>query len=147
MNENEELLRQLPALDGARPEVVDWLAANVERVDFEPFDHIVNEGDHDRDCYLLVEGEVDVTRRDGQRDTDHGGGIMGELALLYGSARSATATAASPVTALRLRAADFDELSRTSPDLARDAAEAIIDYLRFRFGFQPPGPWKPPASA
>ena len=146
MSENEELLRQLPALDEAKPEVVEWLAANVERVDFEPFDHIVNEGDHDRDCYLLVEGDVEVSKQDGRRDTDHAGGIMGELALLYGSARSATATAVSPVTALRLRATDFDALARTSPDLARATAETIIEYLRFRFDFQPPGPWQPPTA-
>jgi CRP-like cAMP-binding protein len=141
---NEELLGQLPALEGAPPEVVAWLTANVERVDFEPFDRLVTQGDDDRDCYLLVEGDVEVRKQDGGRDTDHGGGITGELALLYGHPRSATATATTPVTALRLRAADFDELADTDPELAAATAEVIIEYLRFRFGFEPDGPWAPP---
>jgi CRP-like cAMP-binding protein len=144
MSAERELLGRLPALESAEPEVVDWLADNVEEVTFSPGKRLVVEGDADRDCYLLVDGEVAVVRDDGFRDTDHGGGITGELALLYGRPRSATATAVSPVTALRLRADDFDHLCRTDPDLGRATAEAIVDYLRFRFGFEPPGPWTPP---
>ena len=139
-----ELVASLPALDGARPEVVDWLGAHVERVTFEPGERLVTEGHDDRDCYLLVEGEVEVVKHGQRTDTDHGGGVTGELALLYGHPRSATATATTPVTALRLCASDFDKLAVEQPDLARNTAEAIIDYLRFRFGFEPPGPWAPP---
>jgi CRP-like cAMP-binding protein len=142
--DNTQLLAGLPALDGVRPEVVDWLGTHVERVTFEPGQQLVTEGHDDRDCYLLVEGEVEVVKHGAVADTDHGGGVTGELALLYGHPRSATATATTPVTALRLCAADFDKLAVESPELARDAAEAIIDYLRFRFGFEPPGPWEPP---
>jgi CRP-like cAMP-binding protein len=143
--DNTELLAQLPVLDGVRPEVVDWFATHVERVTFEPGEQLVTEGHDDRDCYLLVEGDVEVVKHGQLTDTDHGGGVTGELALLYRHPRSATATATTPVTALRLCASDFDTLAAESPDLARDAAEAIIDYLRFRFGFEPPGPWVPPA--
>ena len=141
--DNAELVASLPALDGVRREVVDWLGAHVERVTFQPGERLVTEGHDDRDCYLLVEGEVEVVKHGEVTDTDHGGGVTGELALLYGHPRSATATATTPVTALRLCAKDFDALCKESPDLARDAAEAIIDYLRFRFGFEPPGPWSP----
>jgi CRP/FNR family transcriptional regulator, cyclic AMP receptor protein len=141
-----EALARLPALEGAQPRVVDWLVDHVEPVTFSPGQRLVTEGDDDRDCYLLVDGDVSVSKDGGFRDTDHGGGITGELALLYRRPRTATATAVAPVTALRLRAADFDELCRTDPALGRAAAEAIVDYLRFRFGFQPPGRWEPPAS-
>jgi len=141
---NEQLLARMPALETASADVIAWLAASVEPVHFNFGDHIVTEGDDDRDCYLIVDGDVEVRKGGGPRDQDHAGDITGELALLYGHPRSATATAIGPVTALRLRAADFDELARSAPALARNAAEAIIDYLRFRFGFEPPGPWQPP---
>ena len=144
IGDNSALLAHLPVLEGARPEVVDWLADHVERVTFEAGEELVTEGHSDRDCYLLVDGDVEVVKHGEVRDTDHAGGVTGELALLYGHPRSATARATTPVTTLRLCAADFDALAATSPELARDAAEAIIDYLRFRFGFEPPGPWSPP---
>jgi CRP-like cAMP-binding protein len=144
-SDNAELVARLPALDGAPPAVVDWLGTHVERVTFKPGERLVTEGHDDRDCYLLLDGEVEVVKHGAVTDTDHGGGVTGELALLYGHPRSATATATTPVPALRLCAADFDRLAAESPELARDAAEAIIDYLRFRFGFEPPGPWAPPS--
>ena len=141
--ENTELLARLPALDGVGPEATAWLADHVEPVTFEPGDRLVTEGDNDRDCYLLVDGEVEIVKHGTERDTDHGGGVTGELALLYRHPRSATATAMTAVSALRLRAADFDALAASSPQRASEVAEAIVDYLRFRFGFEPPGPWQP----
>jgi CRP-like cAMP-binding protein len=142
---NAELLTRLPALDGAGAEVMAWLAEHVQQTTFEAGARLVAEGDDDRDCYLLVDGDVEVTRHDGLRETDHAGDVTGELALLYRKRRSATATAITRVTALRLAAADFDALTARSPRLAQDTAEAIVDYVRFRFGFQPPpGPWQPP---
>lgn len=141
---NEALLARMPALETASADVLAWLADHVDLVRFHFGDHLVTEGDTDRDCYLIVDGDVEIRKTGARREEDHEGDITGELALLYGRPRTATATAVGPVTALRLRAADFDELARTSPGLAANAAEAIIDYLRFRFGFEPPGPWTPP---
>jgi CRP-like cAMP-binding protein len=144
MGDNAEVLAGIPALDGAPTEVLAWLADKVEPVTFESGERLLVEGDQDRDCYLLVDGDVEVSRHGVFADTDHAGDITGELAMLYGKPRTATATALGPVRALRLRAADFDALATASPELASAAAETVIDYLRFRFDFQPPGPWTPP---
>ncbi|UUZ61351.1 cyclic nucleotide-binding domain-containing protein [Nocardioides sp. B-3] len=76
--------------------------------------------------FVLVEGEVDVIRRD--RWIRMGPGTtIGEMELLDPRGRSATITAYTPVRALRLSKAAFDEALRLSPDIARGV---IIDLVR-----------------
>lgn len=48
MHADTDLVASLPALDGVRDEVVEWLGTHVERVTFEPGEQLVTEGHDDR---------------------------------------------------------------------------------------------------
>ena len=133
-----ERLRNMPALEGASDEALTWLADHVEQVTFQPGEVLVKEGADDRDCYFVLDGHVEVTAGGVTRDTDGAGGIQGELGMLFGRPRAATSMAVEPVIALRLSATEFDALSSEKPALARELAGTILDYLKFRFGFDPP---------
>jgi CRP-like cAMP-binding protein len=133
-----ERLRALPALDGASDEVLAWLADRVDQVTFQPGEALVTEGSSERDCFFVLDGHVEVTADGKLRDTDGAGGLQGELGMLFERPRAATTMAVEPVVALRLKGSDFDELASTQPALAKDLATTILDYLRFRFGFEPP---------
>ncbi len=133
-----ERLRNMPALESASDEALTWLADHVEQVTFQPGEMLVAEGSEDRDCYFVLDGHVEVTAGGVKRDTDGAGGIQGELGMLFGRPRAATSMATEPVIALRLAASDFDRLASENPGLARQLAGTILDYLKFRFGFDPP---------
>ena len=133
-----ERLQTLPALDGASDEVLGWLADHVEQVTFQPGEALVTEGSPERDCYFVLQGHVEVTAGGQMRDTDGAGGVQGELGLLFERPRAATTMAVEPVTALRLKASDFDALASTRPEVAKAFARTLLEYLDFRFGFQPP---------
>ena len=135
-----ERLRTLPALDGASDELLQWLADHVDQVTFQPGEALVTEGDAERDCFFVLDGHVEVTADGKLRDTDGAGGVQGELGLLFERPRAATTMAVEPVVALRLKASDFDELASAQPALAKQLASTILDYLNFRFGFEPPDP-------
>ncbi len=137
-----DFLATTPAFGEAPAEVLAWLAANVAEVRFRKGSTLLREGGADRDCYVLVEGEVEISAGGSVVDRHGPGNVEGELGLLYRRPRSATAKALTPVVALRIGADDFDELCRTDAATATAFAETVIEYLRFRFGFRPPGPWR-----
>lgn len=133
-----ERLRTLPALDGASDKLLHWLADHVDQVTFQPGETLVTEGEMARDCYFVLQGHVEVTAGGQMRDTDGAGGVQGELGLLFERPRAATTMAVEPVTAVRLKASDFDALASNQPEVAKEFATTILEYLRFRFGFEPP---------
>lgn len=128
------------ALEGAPDDAIEWVADHVHEMTFEPAAAIIREGDEERDCYFVVDGRVEISVGGKTRDTDGAGSVLGELGLLFRRPRTATATAVEPVTALRLPAGDFDALAENDAPKARALAAAILDYLHFRFGFEPPDP-------
>jgi CRP-like cAMP-binding protein len=79
--------------------------------------------------FVVVDGEVEVVRRD--RLVRLGpGSVVGELAVLDPQPRSATVTAASPVRAFRLRKVAVDEAVRTRPEIAAGVITELVHRLR-----------------
>ncbi len=79
--------------------------------------------------YVLVEGEVEVVRPD--RYVRMGpGSVVGEMEVLDPRGRSATVRAVTPVHALRLDKASFDEALRLSPEVAHGVIVELVRRLR-----------------
>ena len=79
---------------------------------------IVRKGSRGSAFYVILEGTVRVVRR-GRPSTILGAGeSFGEMALLDHGPRSATVTAETAMTALRIFSAPFDKLLRTEPRIA-----------------------------
>jgi CRP-like cAMP-binding protein len=87
-------------------------------------------GDLGRQCFVILDGVVEVATADAHHVADRGA-VIGELALLVPNGRStATVVAASDVTALVFTRTEFRQLMGSIPTVAhrilREAARRLI---------------------
>jgi CRP-like cAMP-binding protein len=118
------------------------LAQKLTPTTFKKGDRIFQEGDRDRNLFLLVKGLVSVRIQlpDSDRTkrllTYSAGVTFGELAFLDGSPRSADVWAEEDAEAFMLSPAEFDLLQEESPTVAvklvRNIALEISERLRIR---------------
>ncbi|MBI4418401.1 MAG: cyclic nucleotide-binding domain-containing protein, partial [Ignavibacteriales bacterium] len=114
-----ELVRSLP------PEEMEDVLVCVQPVKFAEREVIFRKGDNGDALYLIEEGLVRITTRSdkkkkGKTLAELGpGDSFGEMALLMGEPRSATATATVNTSALRIDKEHFDELLERSANLRR----------------------------
>jgi CRP-like cAMP-binding protein len=95
---------------------------------------IVHEHDDAGGVLVVLEGQVAAsTLGDGGKEVLLGlagpGELVGELAALRGTARSATLTARTDVVALAVPAADFRRFLRTAPEAAVVVLDTVIERL------------------
>lgn len=129
-----ERLQVMPSLSEVSDEAIDWLACHVTEVHISAGHQFITEGDHRRECYFIVSGQTRVTRSGLELGITGPGEPEGEVALFLGIRRTATTTATTDVTALRLDAADFDALRATDARLADSLRVGICRHLARRFG-------------
>jgi voltage-gated potassium channel len=79
---------------------------------------LCTEGARGHEVFLIVEGQVSVARGPHALAVVGAGGIIGEMALVEGQARSATTTALTEVTALVLSVLEFRTLLDQLPAVA-----------------------------
>src|SRR5260221_6938541 len=98
-------------------------------------DVIFEEGTKGRELYVVLDGEVEIAKVAGGRKTViitlGKGEFFGEMAVIDGSARSATAIAASPDTrVMRINHARFVYLVSQQPAFALMIMDALSKRLR-----------------
>lgn len=109
-------------LPGAELEQVARVA---ERVDVAPGDAVAIEGIAGEDCVVIADGEFDVSRHGDRLGSLARGDAVGELALLTSIPRSATVTATSPGSVLRIGREPF-LVAITGYDAGSAAASAAV---------------------
>jgi CRP/FNR family transcriptional regulator, cyclic AMP receptor protein len=86
---------------------------------------LCKEGELGREFFVLVEGQVDVTR-DGKRVATAGAGdFVGEISLLERTSRTATVTAKTPVRMFVLTPKDFRRVLDANPSVERKVLRAL----------------------
>ncbi len=123
------LIRNTPLFSQCSRREVQQIGSITDQEEHPAGTVVIREGDATGDLYVVVEGAAEV-RRGGRKVRTLGiGQCFGELALLTGSARTATVTAATPLELLRFRRGDFDKLLQVSPTigvkLARSLAQRV----------------------
>jgi hypothetical protein len=106
------------------------LAAVVREETYPPGSTIVREGEFGDCMYLVVEGEVRVTREGKFVKQFRPGEFFGEMAVLDGETRSATATAATRLRLLRLEQRDLLPLMDEQPGIAIAMCQTLSGHLR-----------------
>jgi CRP-like cAMP-binding protein len=91
---------------------------------------IMREGDAGTAMYIVMRGRVVVSIKSFVVDTVGPGGTFGEMALVDGAARSATAVANTECQLLMINRADFLTLVKTKPGFAISLLKTIADRLR-----------------
>lgn len=111
----------------------------LEAFRLEPGVVLFKEGDHDAFAVIIIEGALEIRKGDSTQQervvaTLSRGKMVGEMSLIDGAARSATAVASEKTEILLLSRDDFDDMSTNRPDLALKfalmVAEAIAQLLR-----------------
>ena len=98
-------------------------------------DVIFEEGSTGRELFVVLDGEVEIAKLDGPRKTSiiklGKGEFFGEMAVIDGSARSATAIASAPNTkVMRINHARFVYLVSQQPAFALMVMDALSKRLR-----------------
>jgi HEAT repeat protein len=96
---------------------------------------IVREGDPGRDLYVITKGSVDIIKNFGSDQEIHlsrlaQGSVVGEIAVLDESPRTATGVAREDCTVLGLRGDRFRELIYDMPELAFAIFTVLTERLR-----------------
>jgi alkyl hydroperoxide reductase subunit AhpC len=126
-NEDDWLAKVFPHV--AEP-FLDTVAQRAEKVSFQRGEVIVSEGDVADRFYVIVRGEVAITRRTSEGEemplaTLGPGQFFGEVGILAETRRTATVRAVDDVELLSLAWSTFQEALEQSDPTKRDFAEIV----------------------
>jgi len=103
--------------------------------EFDVGDIVFEEGSTGRELFVVLDGRIDIVKLDGATKTTivtlGKGEFFGEMAVIDGSARSATAISAAPNTrVMRINHARFVYLVSQQPAFALMVMDALSKRLR-----------------
>jgi CRP/FNR family cyclic AMP-dependent transcriptional regulator len=125
-----DALGRVPLLAGLSKRDRASVLSLAKELEFLPGQPIVTVGDVGRDFYLLLQGEATL-QVPGRRSVALGpGDYFGEIAVLDGGPRSATITAKSHVSALRLGGKEFIALLDAHGTIGRKILVEMSKRLR-----------------
>ena len=130
-DDKADALRGAPLFQNlSRGELVE-LAKVTEDLEVEEGKVLAREGDLGSEFFVVVDGEVAVTK-DGRELRRLGAGdFFGEIALIWDSPRrTATVTAATPLRFFVLTRQAFRSLIDHHPDIERNVQEALEERVR-----------------
>jgi CRP/FNR family transcriptional regulator, cyclic AMP receptor protein len=126
-----DALAKAPLFAALSRQELGELAKVTEDLEVEEGKVLMREGDLGREFFVLVEGEVSVTK-DGKEIRRLGAGdFFGEIALVYENARrTATVTAASPLRFFVLTRQSFRSLLEHQPQIEDKVMAALEERMR-----------------
>lgn len=120
------LLKSMRLFSALGPPALEAVARALQRRDLAPGTALMSEGETGDYYYVIGSGEVHVEREGRSLGHRVRGDGVGEVALLRDVPRTATVTAATPVTAYVLDRESF-LTAVTGHDMARDTAHVIVE--------------------
>jgi CRP-like cAMP-binding protein len=133
LEEDVELLRNIPLFAKIEPSKLKLLAFTSQRLTFNPGDSLFKQGDSGDALYVIMEGDADVL-------VDTPGGqitvatmgkndFVGDIAVLCDVPRTATVTATSKLTTLRITKDIFFQLVCQFPQIAIEIMRVLAHRL------------------
>lgn len=119
-----DLFSQIPGEDLAQVALISSEESHEEG------DEIFGEGEQGDTLYLVIDGRVRVHKADrviaelGERE------CFGEMAILDAAPRSASVTALTPVSFLKIAREDFQEIMTDKPEIALGIIKVLTRRLR-----------------
>ena len=95
-----------------------------------PGEFLFREGEKGENMYVLLEGEVDIFLGDYVLETAGPGALLGEMALIDDSPRTANAVAKSPSRLAEIDRRRFHFLVQQTPHFATHVMKILADRLR-----------------
>ncbi len=130
MNLND--LRKSPLFQGLSDEELKQLMDMAEPVSLRAGERLIRQGDPGDSAYVLTKGEFEIQKQSGQSlikiDVRNPGDVVGEMALLSRSPRTASVLSKTDTEALRIPQEAFEKLLSTSTS----AAMAVLHWVMAR---------------
>jgi CRP/FNR family cyclic AMP-dependent transcriptional regulator len=125
-----DLLRNVPLFSRCTRKELAAIALVADELDVSAGKDLTVEGRPGREFFILLSGEA-VVRRNGRKLRVLGPGEMiGEIALLNDTPRTATVTVTAPSRILVLTARDFRTLVKDLPDLALKVLATVSERVK-----------------
>ena len=136
MDQKLELLAKVPLLAGLHRKDLEQVGRICDEVDTPAGRVVAREGEYASEFFVIVDGQVAVTR-DGQHLRDLGpGDFFGELALLAKIPRTATVSCTSACRFLVLGTREFNSLIADHPSIQAAVLHAVAQRVA---GLEPHG--------
>jgi CRP/FNR family cyclic AMP-dependent transcriptional regulator len=120
-----EALRRAPLFEGLSKRELAQLARVSEDLEVPAGKVLCKEGEIGHEFFVIIEGEVEITRK-GQRVATRGGeDFVGEIALLEQTPRTATVTAKTPLRLFVLTSSSFKTLIDDNPSVERKVLRTL----------------------
>jgi inner membrane transporter RhtA len=125
-------LARVPLLEELTPEELAALAGRTRELEVEEGTEVIRQGETGTDLFLVGAGALRISVDGRVVNTLHAGAFAGELALLFGDPRNASATAAEPTTLYVVGKDDFDSLRSDHPRIDGKLLAVVAQRLRGR---------------
>jgi CRP-like cAMP-binding protein len=113
--------------------ILNLFRGSKNAVTYDPGQVIFSEGDAGDSMFVVLEGEVEIRVRDKVIDTTKPGEILGEMALVDKSPRSATAVAKTACKIVPVNEKQFNFMVQETPHFAITVMRIMCERLRKRF--------------
>ena len=133
IGDDVQVLDSVPMLSGLSAETLKLMAFTADHLSFSDGEDVFREGEIGEETFIIIEGlaQIIIGAGDAERVINiHGPGtLVGELALLSESPRSATVRAKGELKALRLSRELFFDLVRRDANLGLAVMQGLSDRL------------------
>jgi CRP/FNR family cyclic AMP-dependent transcriptional regulator len=130
MDRKLELLQRVPLFAGLEQVELEEIARIAEEMDAPAGEELTHEGRHEGYFFVIVSGSVRVERGGRTLNTLRDGDFLGEISLLDGGPRTATATTESPSELIVMTHQRFAHLLDSSPSIRAAVLEEVGKRLR-----------------
>jgi signal transduction histidine kinase len=131
---NVEFLKQIPIFADLRAEDLQRLVEMSDTIAIPAGEWLMHEGEAGDALYVILDGEVEITKRSGQQtillSVRGAGNMLGELSLLEDTPRTASVRARDDVQLLKVGRETFLQLLHDSPTAALAVLRTVSERLR-----------------
>jgi CRP/FNR family cyclic AMP-dependent transcriptional regulator len=128
--DTRQMLARIDLFAGLSDRQLKRVLARAKEVNHEAGRNITTEGNVALGFHLILDGEVSVSQGGTVRRRLGTGDYFGEISMIDGQRRSATITTETPVRALTVSHATFEELLDQDPSFARGLLKVLCARLR-----------------
>ncbi len=126
-NQKVELIHRVPLFSSCSKKELAEIAMIADEIDLPEGKVLMRQGDHGREFFVLIDGNVDVIQDDRTVKSLGPGDFFGEIALVAKTPRTATIKATSPLRALVITDRAFRALLEHAPKIQLSVLQALAE--------------------
>ena len=123
-------LKAVPLFAHCSPKELEFIASQVEEMDFSAGRVLCTEGTFGGDFFILETGSAEVARGGKRIATMRPGDFFGEIALVDGGKRTATVTTSAPSRAFVLGPQQFQNVLHQNVEIIHSVMKALAMRIR-----------------